>query len=186
MPYDPEKHHRRSIRLPGADYAAAGGYFITICTYQKRCIFGEVVDGEMHLSPIGQIVNDNWISIGVIHTWMFVDTFVIMPNHVHGILFIQDRDVGATQCVAPTSLPDMRNLSSGPNPSSIGAIIGAFKSATTKEIRSANYLSGGVRVWQRNYYERILRKEDDLHITRYYIETNPGYWERDPNYAPLE
>ncbi|GBC77824.1 hypothetical protein HRbin08_01306 [bacterium HR08] len=193
MPYDPEKHHRRSIRLPGYDYTQRGAYFITLCTHDRACLFGEVVEGEMRLNALGEIVRVEWFRTAQIRPYvrLFDDEFVVMPNHVHGIIWIIDDDVGATRrvaqgvgatrCVAqgatrrvaPTGYPPR-----GPASCSIGAIIGQFKSITTKRM---NALRGtpGAPVWQRNYYEHIIRTEDALRRIREYIATNPMRWHLD-------
>ncbi len=91
MPYDRNKHHRRSTRLKGYDYTSAGAYFITICTHQRECLFGEIVQGEMQLNDFGQIAMDCWQTIpDHFSDRVRLDEFVIMPNHVHGILVIPD------------------------------------------------------------------------------------------------
>ncbi len=89
MKYDPNKHHRRSIRLKGYDYSSAGAYFITICAYQRACLFGEIVDGMMQLNEFGQIVADEWLKSSEIRREIALDEWVVMPNHIHGIVFIQ-------------------------------------------------------------------------------------------------
>ncbi|MBI4771133.1 MAG: transposase, partial [Chloroflexi bacterium] len=83
-------HHRRSVRLKGYDYASPGAYFVTLCTWQRECLFGEIVNGEMRSGPLGQIVAVEWARTGVVRPNVTVDDFVVMPNHVHGILFIHD------------------------------------------------------------------------------------------------
>jgi REP element-mobilizing transposase RayT len=94
MPYDPTRHHRRSIRLKGYDYSQAGAYFITICTQDRAGLFGEIVDGEMRLNEYGQIVRDEWFHTAVVRPCvvLYPDEFVVMPNHVHGIIWIVDTD----------------------------------------------------------------------------------------------
>lgn len=95
MPYNPNQHHRRSIRLPGYDYAQAGAYFVTICTNQRECLFGEVVDGEMRLNEYGRVVEDEWFASACIRCEIELDAFIVMPNHIHGIVWIAE-PVGAT------------------------------------------------------------------------------------------
>ncbi|WP_199322582.1 transposase [Leptolyngbya sp. FACHB-321] len=98
MKYDPEKHHRRdakrrqrrTIRLQGYDYASAGLYFITICTHQRQCLLGEIVEGEMQLNDFGQVARSHWMSLPKYHSHLQLDAFVVMPNHVHGILALNE------------------------------------------------------------------------------------------------
>ena len=180
VPYDPEKHHRRSIRLADYDYSQPGAYFITICTQDKVCLFGKVIDGEMHLNAFGWIVDEEWQKTAQVRSNVLLDEFVVMPNHVHGIIRIiedlatgtADRAqnvVGATRRVAPTKRP------TGPPSGSVGAIMAQFKSLVTKRI---NRLRGtpGAKVWQRNYWERVVRNEQELDRIRRYIEENPLRW----------
>ena len=194
MGFDPERHHRRSIRLRGYDYTQPGAYFVTLVTQNRVCLFGEVVDGEMRLNALGIIVQEEWFRSAVIRPYvrLFPDEFVVMPNHVHGIIWIVD-DVGATRRVAltdrvaPTGRVDagaMRRVAPteypprGPAPCSIGAILGQFKSITTKRINALRD-APGAPVWQRNYYEHIIRTEESLHRIREYIRTNPLRWHVD-------
>ncbi|MGF1522371.1 MAG: hypothetical protein ACFBSF_08650, partial [Leptolyngbyaceae cyanobacterium] len=90
MSYDPDKHHRRSIRLKNFDYASPGAYFITICAYRRRCLFGEIIDGEMHLNKLGHVVRDCWRAIPDHFSHVELDEWVVMPNHMHGIVIIVD------------------------------------------------------------------------------------------------
>jgi len=151
---------RRSLRLKGYDYAQPGAYFVTICTHRHQPLFGEVVDGAMQLHAFGQIVWEEWFRSAEIRAEivLFSDEFVVMPNHLHGIVWIVEADnaVGATG----RSPLQKRPLSPprGPAPRSLGAFVAGFKSIVTKRI---NALRGtpGARVWQRNYYEHIIRTE---------------------------
>ncbi len=180
MMHLPDQHHRRSIRLRGYDYAQPGAYFVTICTHKWEQLFGKVVDGKMALSPHGEVVGDMWWKINAIRPYVAVDEFVVMPNHVHGIIMIHEKPgnveiVGATRWVAPTKeMPRPR----GPAPNSLGAIIGQFKPAATRRI---NHLRGslGRPVWQRNYFEHIIRDDDALNRIREYIYYNPQRWHLD-------
>jgi REP element-mobilizing transposase RayT len=173
----PDKRPRRSIRLKGYDYAQAGAYFVTICTCDRECLFGEIAGSEMRLNEIGQIVAEEWIRAPQIRPYVELDEWVIMPNHMHGIIVIMEGGmVGATRRVAPTTT----DRPTGPKSGSLGAIIGQFKSVTTKRV---NALRGTPRVpvWQRNYYEHIIRNEDDLARVREYIANNPLQWGIDRN-----
>ena len=166
-----ELHRRRSIRLKGYDYTQPGAYFVTICTHGRAMLFGRVVDGEMALNAYGEIVREEWFRTAQVRPYveLFPDEFVVMPNHIHGIVWI----VGATRRVAPTN-----GHPHGPVPGSLGAIIGQFKSIVTKRI---NALRGtpGAPVWQRNYYEYIIRTERALDAIRRYIAANPLRWDLD-------
>jgi REP element-mobilizing transposase RayT len=164
MPYDLQKHHRRSIRLKGYDYTQAGAYFVTFCAWQHECLFGEIVDGEMHLNDYGRVVEEEWLRTAEVRPNVDLDAFVIMPNHIHGIIVICIDPVGASRRLAPTNTPT--RLVAG----SLGAIIGQIKSVTTKRINVLRSMPGQA-VWQRNYYERIIRSEAALDNIRQYIET---------------
>jgi len=165
-----EKQHRRLIRLKGYDYAQEGMYFFTICTYDRQFLFGNVLTGEMELNEFGHIVAEEWRKSTVIRHEIELDMFIVMPNHLHGIVTMTDRDVGAT---------GWSPFPSGPSKRSLGAFVGGFKSVVTTRI---NQLRGtpGVPVWQRNYYEHIIRDEESLNRIRRYIADNPTRWEFDP------
>ena len=166
MKQKPEDHHRRSIRLKEYDYRTAGAYFITICTLKGKCIFGNVVNGEMFLHKYGMMVKAEWLKTSRIRDNVELDEFIIMPNHFHGIIIILE--IGrATHRVAPTT---------GLLGNSLGSIIAQFKSIVTKNIRKMGLPSFR---WQRNYYEHILRDEKDLNQIREYIINNPITWELD-------
>ena len=168
MPYNPDKHHRRSIRLPGYDYRGDGMYFVTLCTHDRGQLFGNVTAGTPHLNQYGQIVADAWLWLAQQYPYVIIDAWVVMPNHFHGILVIGDDDRGGSRS-APTRKP-------------LGRLIGAFKTVSTKQINHLRDTSGTV-VWQRNYYEHIIRNEDRLHEIRHYIETNPARWTEDSLYV---
>jgi len=169
MPYDPNKHHRRSIRLRGYDYTRRGAYFVTICTHGRECLFGEVAGAEMRLNAYGRIVAECWEAIPAHFDRVELDAFVAMPNHVHAIVVFTTDDVLSQRPVAPAGRPK------GPPRHSLGAVVGAFKAAASKRI---NELRGtaGAPVWLRNYYEQIVRDEADLARIRAYIERNPARW----------
>jgi putative transposase len=166
MPYDPDRHARRSIRLRDYDYAQPGAYFVTVCTYQRECLLGDViVDGRtrVRLSEYGRIVRDAWFRSADIRPGAALDAFVIMPNHLHSIIVFH-ADVGA-HSRAPS---DGRYRT----PRSLGAFIAGFKSATTARINERRG-TPGLPVWQRNYYEHVLRNEEALTRAREYIALNP-------------
>jgi putative transposase len=176
MRFDPEKHHRRSIRLKGYDYRRQGAYFVTICTHDRLCLFGEVVGGEMRLNEYGRIALGCWKEIPLHFPQAELDAFVVMPNHVHGIIVLT---VGARHAVPlQNGISEKTEQFGKPVAGSIPTIIRSFKSATTRHI---NALRGtpGSPVWQRNYYEHIIRNEESLNRIREYIKTNPLRWAMD-------
>lgn len=166
MKFDPQKHHRRSIRLKGYDYSQSGAYFITLVTYRRECLFGNIVDGEMRLSSMGRIADEHWRAIPEHFPQMELGAYVIMPNHVHGVIVIQS--VGATHWFAPTA--------NGPKRGSIGAIIGAYKMSVTRRIQKELNSTG---IWQRNYYEHIIRNDEEHNRIHLYIEANIDNWAMD-------
>jgi REP element-mobilizing transposase RayT len=179
------RFHRRSIRLKGFDYTASGAYFVTLVSFRRECLFGQVVEGEMRLDPYGEILRQEWLKTAEIRSnvELHEDEFIIMPNHLHGIIWINavgaTSKVGATCQVAPTStiaIAPTRSRTLISN--SLGAIIGQFKTVTTKRINSLRDAKG-LHVWQRNYYEHILRNQRDLENICNYIAANPANWEND-------
>jgi len=170
-----ETPKRRSLRLKGYDYSQPGAYFITLCTHKRRCILGEVVGDEMRLNNAGRLVETEWLSTAKVRPYINLDAFVVMPNHFHAIFFIHGK-AGATHRVAPTG----DKLCAGPEPASVGAIVGQFKSRITKEINSWRGSPIG-SLWQRNYYEHVVRDEEDLNRIREYIQDNPRRWIEDEN-----
>jgi putative transposase len=172
MANNPDKHQRRSIRLKDYDYSQAGAYFIAICTYNKECVLGNVVDGEMVLNEYGHAIEEEWMRTADIRNNVALDVFVVMPNHFHGILVIEDKCRGTVHR-APT-LEQFAKPTSG----SLPTIVRYFKSAVTRRI---NDLRGTpyTPVWQRNYYEHVIRDEDDLNEIRKYIANNPLKWDLD-------
>lgn len=164
-------HRRRSIRLHGYDYAQAGSYFVTICTKDRACLFGEIVDCVVRLNDCGVIVERVWTSIPKHFPRVVIDEFVVMPNHVHGVLTVISIDDGrGTACRAPAQERFGR-----PTPATIPTIVRSIKSAATKEINELRGTPGGA-VWQRNYYEHIIRNDDSLNRIRQYIRDNPAHW----------
>ena len=165
--------HRKSIRLPKFDYKQEGAYFITIVTKNRNCFFGRIVEGIMCLNIFGSIVSQIWQSIPNHHPKAVVDPFIIMPNHIHGIINI----VGARHAV-----PLHRSEEFGkPVPGSIPTIVRSFKSETTRRINVLRN-SPGAKIWQRNYYEHVIRDEKDYESIYDYIVTNPHNWLKDNEY----
>ena len=164
---------RRSIRLKAYDYTRSGAYFVTLCAYQRRCIFGRAASEEIHLSKLGQVVLDCWKAVPEHSPGLSLDHFVVMPNHLHAILIIDDSCRG-TACRAPTKAEQF----GGPVRGSLPTIIRSFKAAVTKRVNAG---SGTLpfRVWQRNYYEHIVRSEEELSSIREYTADNPRRWAED-------
>jgi REP element-mobilizing transposase RayT len=173
MRYHPDIHHRRSVRLKDYDYSQAGAYFITICTKNRECLFGSIVNGEMLLSEWGMIVKNEWLRTSIIRPNIVVDEFVLMPNHLHGILVIVDTDCRGTLQRAPTV-----EQFGKPTSNSIPTIIRLFKSTTTKQINELRK-TPGEPLWQRNYYEHIIRNGRELERIREYVINNPLKWSLD-------
>ena len=175
MKYNPDIHHRRSVRLAGFDYSKVGAYFVTICTRERELLFEN--------PTYKAIIQDEWHRTATVRPYIRLGEFICMSNHIHGIISIVEpvgarrglaQNKRATHRVAPT-----RTMRSN----SLGAVIGQFKSLTTKrfnQLRETTVMS----VWQRNYFERIIRNEDELNRVRQYIHDNPLNWdtdEEDPN-----
>jgi REP element-mobilizing transposase RayT len=188
--FDPQKHHRRSIRLKGYDYSQAGGYYVTIVTWHRECLFGEVVNKEMILNKVGKIVEWEWLELPKRFSYIELGAYMVMPNHFHGILFIHET-VGATrqgQINSQTGSEPLQTNTSvgmdgsplprGPKPASLGAILAQFKSRATKRIWKIPEFKE-TPIWQRNYYEHVIRDETDLQNKTDYIEANPLLWDED-------
>jgi REP element-mobilizing transposase RayT len=171
MAYDSQKHHRRSLRLKGYDYSQAGAYFVTICTEDRTCLFGDVAGGQMHLNDAGRIILSQWEALPVRFSGVELDVFGVMPNHLHGILVLAT----TAESAAPPVL---------------GEIVGAFKSLTTdlyiKGVKQSGWLPFRGRLWQRNFHEHIIRNEKTLQRIRQYIVDNPIHWEIDPENPQVE
>ena len=233
MKYDPEQHHRRSIRLQGYDYAQEGAYFVTIVTQDRPSLFGEIVDEKMRLNDGGATLERWWFELNHKFRTVETDEFVIMPNHFHGIIVMVDVPVGADLCVGPNPegthagvpLPTDRtgeqyatHLGAGvtanvsttdqgprrrirrgapmcapggvageagfaPGRAPLPTIIQWFKTMTTNEymrgVKTQGWTPFRGQLWQRNYYEHVVRDEESLNQIRQYILDNPARWEFD-------
>jgi len=163
------------MRLRGYDYSRAGVYFVTICTYQRECLLGEVVDGRVRLNACGQLVAEAWSWLSQRYRYVELDAWVVMPNHLHGILVITDVD-------APNRRGDSRiapTPNAPPRRKTLGRLIGAFKTVSAKHINALRDTCGA-HVWQRGYYDRVVRNKPELRAIRQYIRQNPGHWPDDP------
>jgi len=176
MKFDAEKHHRHSMRLRGYDYAQAGAYFVTVVTKDRACLFGEVVNGEMRLNDGGRMIEQWWFELNRKFSTVETDEFVVMPNHFHGIVVIAGVTVGADLRVGPNS----EGAHAG---APLPTIIQWFKTMTTNEymrgVKTRSWTPFAGRLWQRNYYEHIVRCENELTRIREYIANNPLQWEMD-------
>ncbi len=164
--------HRRSLRLSGYDYSQANAFFVTICVAERRCLFGEIQNGMMKLSEAGQIVESEWLKTASLRPNVRLDEFVVMPNQFHGILWLDENREGTARR-APTNQRFGKPVSG-----SLPTIIGAFKAAVTNQINSLRGASGN-SIWQRNYYEHVIRDEKSLNRIREYIINNPLSWDLD-------
>ena len=177
MPFDPQRHRRRSIRLKGYDYSQTGAYFVTVCAHNRECLFGEIVAAEMRLNETGEAVAECWDHLTDHFPHVELDAFVAMPNHVHGIIVIADGDgrgkafAGVRKCFTPT-------VKRGSLAGSLCAAVQNFKSVSTRKINQRRD-TRGAPVWQRNYYEHIIRNEKELDRIRAYIAGNPARWNED-------
>ncbi|EHC14048.1 transposase [Fischerella thermalis] len=180
------KYRVESTRLPNRNYAANGSYFITICTKNRDHYFGNVVSGQVHLSVIGKIAQRFWVDIPNHFDYTYIDAYVIMPNHVHGIVVI-DRPENvetlhcnvSTQNDVPWDITQRQFMSNiSPKPGSLGAIARSYKSVVTRWCRENGH---NHFAWQSRFYDHIIRADGSLDRIREYIINNPTKWEEDKN-----
>jgi len=166
----------RSRRLPDYDYSQPGIYFLTITTHQNTCIFGQVLNGRMYLNKYGEIAEEEWVKSEQIRKEITLDAFVIMPNHVHGIVVLND--IYHVSCNTRNDQGDPASVKGAYYrvSKSISSFIAGYKSTVCRNIRR---ISGDdhMKVWQSNYYDHIVRDSKDLEVKRNYIKENPGRWE---------
>ena len=180
MKYDPNIHHRRSIRLPGYDYSQSGAYFVTICAYQRQCLFGDIVDGQMILNQYGAIVAETYQWLCQRYPYLYTDEWILMPNHFHAIMVITDKPwTGVSHCRGVSrNAPTINQHGKITKRKPLGRLIGAFKTVSTKKINILRD-APATPLWQRNYYEHIIRNEDAMDKIRQYIINNPVSWSID-------
>ena len=192
-------HNRRTIRLKGYDYTQVGAYYVTVCVNDRKCVFGDVKNKEMVVNEYGEMVDKWWRELTRKYDMVEIDEYKIMPNHLHGIIVI----VGADLCVRPDDVGNVyknhiddhntdninikgQTRRSAPTPT-VGTIIQWFKTMSSNEyirnIKNHNWPPFDTRLWQRNFYEHIIRNEKDLNRIREYIVTNPAGWEEDEYYS---
>jgi putative transposase len=195
MSYNPDIHHRKSIRLKGYDYSQAGLYFITMCVQNRKCLFGKIVNDEMILNDAGKIADECWLKIPKHFPNSVLHEHIIMPNHVHGIVELTQNDVanvGAENFLplqppneSPAKNESPRNEFQKMIPRSIGSAVKGFKIGVTKWFRNnpageEDFLAP--QVWQRNYHEHIIRNEQSYQRISEYIINNPKNWKDDKFY----
>ena len=159
------KRRRNSLRHPTYDYTRPGAYFITLCAYKGNALFGQIVDGVMQLNPLGQIAHQAWLDLPKRHPHLSVDPFVIMPNHGHAMLWIH---TDTTETGTPRQYAK-------PIAGSVSTLVNAYKVSVTKQAIHAGLIPGPP-LWQRNFYDRIVRDERELVNIQEYIRTNPVRW----------
>lgn len=191
-PENPHERHRRSMRLEGYDYSQPGAYFITLVTSQREHLFGQILDGAMQLSILGRMARDEWMRSSQIRheIRLYEDEIVVMPNHLHGIVWIatdeldNNTSIVGADSIRPYNDPQDANLASGANlapllrrmPRSLGTFVSGFKSSVTSRALKEMNISP---VWQRNYYDHIIRNQEDFKNIWQYIDDNPRKWQED-------
>src|SRR5215210_8089620 len=168
---DVEQHHRRSIRMNGYDYTRDGAYLVTICTQDRVRLFGTVVNGYMQMNECGREVANCWMWLAERYLYVHLDQWIVMPDHIHGIVVVADRTGGAGRGGSRTAPTSTKRKT-------LGRLIGAFKTVSTKCINNVRS-TPGAKVWQRNYYEQVVRDGLQLHRVRRYIANNPSRRELD-------
>jgi putative transposase len=182
---DPEKYNRHSIRMKGYDYSLPGAYFVILISFHTEYLFGEVKNGELLQSDIRGLIKDCWMGLPIFFEHIRLDEQVLMPNHLHGIIII-DTALGKGEAfsdIEPIEVEaESENASPlrprGTQPGLLGAIIQNFKSVSTR-MANKRYFEPGNKIWQRDYYERIIRNERGLNAIRQYIRDNPLNWDLD-------
>ena len=174
-PVAPTTHRRRSLRLPRFDYTQQGAYFVTICTRNRACLLGDIVEGRMHLSEAGRLAQAVWEDLPHHYPHVQIDVWVIMPNHMHGIVILAEAQ--ATEDDMPVDVG--AGLKPAPTRHGLPEILRAFKTFSARRI-NALHNTVGTPFWQRNYYEHIIRNEAALNRIRQYIADNPARWAEDP------
>ncbi len=172
MKYNPDLHSRRSIRLRSYNYANTGGYFVTICCRDRKCLFGEIVNEKMILNEYGKIANNTWNELPLHHSNVELCEFIAMPNHIHAILKIAGNVMGAVNVACNV----MSNIS--PKSGTLPTIIRSYKSSVSKQIHEHSAPNITVPIWQRNYYEHIIRSETEFARIATYIRNNPILWKK--------
>ena len=177
MKYNPTIHHRRSIRLKGYDYSQSGMYFVTICVQNGQCLFGQITNGKIILNEYGQTVQMVWNELPQHYSNVQLGEFVVMPNHVHGIIIITNDNVADNNVIAVGA----GFVRAGLKPAPLSEIVRALKTFSARKINELRN-SQGEKLWQRNYWEHIIRNEKSYQYIVNYIVNNPANWEKDKFY----
>jgi putative transposase len=180
--YNPDRHHRRSIRLQDYDYKSEGAYFITVCAQNHLRLFGEIASSEMCPNDAGRMVETIWSQLPAYYPGVDLDAFVLMPNHIHGIILL---NADAITTASDAKSGELSGQSATTIPLSLSDIVHRFKSLTTARYRYGvthqSWLPFPGTVWQRNYYEPVIRDYGELNPIGEYIANNPTYWAKDEN-----
>lgn len=189
MKYNPAIHHRRSIRLKGYDYSQNGMYFITVCIQNRECLLGEIENEKMILNEYGEIIELTWFDLTNHNTNILLDYFMIMPNHVHGIVMIMNNEKSVVGAGSKPALIKINSVDIGmdfkgaglePAPTGLTEIVRQFKTFSAKRINKLRNTPANP-VWQRNFYDHIIRSEQGLTRIREYMINNPIKWDSDRN-----
>ena len=172
MPFMYGPTRKKCVRLSDFDYSLAGAYFVTICTQDRCCLFGNVINEQLHQSPAGKMIQKAWLDLPTIHPRIQLDEFIVMPNHLHGIIVLESEgNYRAGTRPAPTGF-------------SLLDLVRIFKSMTTvhyiRGMKQHNWPPFRNRLWQRGFFEHVVRDDDDLCRIREYIRNNPKNWDTDP------
>ncbi len=181
MKATPERHQRKSIRLQGYDYSRAGIYYVTLCISDRQCSLGRMVNGRIKLSPVGEIAHKYWEEIPHHFNNVGLDEYVIMPNHIHGVLILKNNNQVGVQNFEPLPIHKNRHIHRYQHiiPHSIGSIIRSFKSAVTHWCKQNGFINFR---GQRNYHDQIIQDEKELYPIRKYIRETPKKWELDQDH----
>lgn len=176
--------YRKPLRLRNYDYSSEGMYFVTVCAKDKICLFGEIEGGEIKLNDAGQMIESVWKGLSNRFPSIDLDQFAVMPNHIHGIILMVGAPLVGAQNAGPSAKrTDIQRAGTRPAAPTVGDVVGAFKSITTNEyirgVKHEHWPPFLGKLWQRNYYEHVIRNEKELFETRRYIQENPLKWDLD-------
>lgn len=194
MPRPELPGRKNSLRHPDIDYGSRGAYFVTVRTHRHRPLFGSIRDGVMDCSPVGDIVRDEWYRTETLRENVVLDAFVVMQDHIHGIICLVPEgvtevspccyqwhpqaplDAGTTHSLRVRRYDPERHGVAYRPPDSLSSIMAGFKGAVTRRIRAECNVSPDARIWQRNFHDRVLRNEREWRNVRRYIRLNPQRW----------